>query len=137
MGESTPNAALVQLQSHVETLKTRYKDIEDLFEGFPVSPLRATDFRKFLEDHTCLVAMQYITLGKFALEGTEVAAMDSKADKLRAEGFAVSGSASPVELDPVLAQSPAALAAIASGFSLDQDPEDDGDRVAARPSTKA
>lgn len=128
MGENhTSAAAFDRLADHVAKVKSRYVEIEKLFDGFAVTPLKSTDFRKFLEDHLSEIAMRYVVMGTY--EVPDSAPADAGTPSPDA-GWAIAGAdlskTRKNSLDPALAASPAAAAAMAAGVNLLDDEDDDG-----------
>lgn len=130
-----PSGALSGLTAHVDSVKARYREVEELFKDFPISPIRATEFKKFLEDHLSELAMRYVVMGRFIPPidpdgGAEPAPPDKSPNG--PGGWSVSTGSTektiPDGIDPALAASPAVQAAMAAGLNLlgDDDIDDDG-----------
>lgn len=140
--EPPPNPELEQLQKFNTEILDRHELVEKMFEGRKISPVKKPEFKKVVEDHLSIVNSWFILTGKFSTNpGEDKSSADpskDKADKLREQGFAVSGSGPESGLDPLLLGNPAVAHALSFGASLTDDSDDEAEdaKVVVPPPTK-
>ena len=119
----TPEEAFKKLKVYNQTILDRHQQVVALFEDKSISPVKNPDFVKFINDHLAEVNMRYVVFGAFSVSGEDIEPTDRE-QQLREQGFAVSEEQLR-GLDPSLANSPIALAALAAGVNLASDDDEE------------
>ena len=112
--------SLSRLTAFVSDVMKRYDQVSKLFDGKPVLPTKNPEFKKFVDDTLSEVSMRYVIFGSFSRPGESSEEPANVEERLKQQGFSVSKDKLK-GLDPTLAESPAALLALAEGANLVDD----------------
>ncbi len=118
------------LKAFVSGIAKRHSEVEALFTEKPeISPVKHSEFKKFINDTLAEVAMRYVVFGSFKNPSdTPDSSGDPIADKMKEQGFNVSAE-QLTGLDPALRSNPAALMALSEGADLNGDSEEISERL--------
>lgn len=99
---------------------SRYKIVADQLKGSDVDITEHPEFQKNLLEFMSVVNIHFITTGEFINQQDPIDP-NAKDEKLKGEGFAVSGQ--PQTIHPELAEMKSVQLALALGANLDEDEE--------------